>query len=218
MDSNRLKRILESGADEDFALEGNLLSAAKGGPVGTIYVTSSRAGEGKTTTAIKIATALSKNVNGKVLLVDGNIQNPQLHSIYSLNASPGLAESLQGGTDLQNTIQSTNVPNLDVMVAGGDGSGSMDINDSKLFDQKLVQLKQSYDYVIFDGSSVLSSSRACHIARHFDGVLLTVECENTKWEVLDLAREKIDNVGGNVLGVILNKRRYYVPKALYGRI
>ncbi len=218
MDSNRLKRILESGADEDFALEGNLLSAAKGGAVGTIYVTSSRAGEGKTTTAIKIATALSKNVTGRVLLVDGNTLNPQLHSIYSLNANPGLAESLQGGTDLQSTIQATKVSNLDVMVSGSSDSGSGDINDSNTFAHKLAQLKQSYEYVIFDGTSVLSSSRACQIARHFDGVILTVECENTKWEVLDLAREKIDNVGGNVLGVILNKRRYYVPKALYGRI
>ena len=51
-----------------------------------------------------------------------------------------------------------------------------------------------------------------------DGVVIAVECGATKWQVVDLARGKIEQVGGKVLGVILNKRKYNVPRMLYGRV
>jgi hypothetical protein len=44
------------------------------------------------------------------------------------------------------------------------------------------------------------------------------ECEKTKWEILDLAKAKITNVNGKILGVVLNKRQYYIPAGLYGKI
>jgi Mrp family chromosome partitioning ATPase len=99
--------------------------------------------------------------------------------------------------------------------AGDGGSAAM---ESDVFAGKLKSLMARFDYVVFDGDSLLTSSNASMIVKHFDGVVLVVECERTKWEVLRLAREKVQNVGGNVLGVVLNKRRYYIPRGLYGKI
>ena len=51
-----------------------------------------------------------------------------------------------------------------------------------------------------------------------DGVVLVLEAEKTRWQVADKARESIENHGGKVLGVVLNKRRYYIPDFIYSRI
>jgi Mrp family chromosome partitioning ATPase len=82
----------------------------------------------------------------------------------------------------------------------------------------LAGWKEKFDYVVFDGDSAMASSEAVILAKQFDGVVFVVECEKTKWEVLELAKEKITNVGGNILGVVLNRRRFYIPRGLYGKI
>jgi len=56
------------------------------------------------------------------------------------------------------------------------------------------------------------------LAGQVDGVVLVAECEQTKWEILALCKEKLGRLGGQVLGVILNKRQFYIPGALYGKV
>jgi Mrp family chromosome partitioning ATPase len=51
-----------------------------------------------------------------------------------------------------------------------------------------------------------------------DGVVLVVEAEKTRWQVVENLKEKIQNVGGNIIGVVFNKRRFYIPEALYKRL
>ena len=82
----------------------------------------------------------------------------------------------------------------------------------------MASLRSRFDYVFFDTGPVLNSSDVALMARHFDGVIVVVECERTKWEVLELAKAKIVNVNGKILGVVLNKRQYYIPAGLYGKI
>jgi len=48
-----------------------------------------------------------------------------------------------------------------------------------------------------------------------DGVVLVVEAEETKWRTAGHVREQIERVGGNILGVVLNKRRYHIPQSVY---
>jgi protein-tyrosine kinase len=80
---------------------------------------------------------------------------------------------------------------------------------------RLGEVREQFDYVIFDGNSVFGSSEVVSFAKHFDAVVLVVECEKTKWEVLQMASEKIQKAGGDVLGVVLNKRKYYIPDSIY---
>ncbi len=53
------------------------------------------------------------------------------------------------------------------------------------------------------------------MASKVDGVILVVEAEKTKWRTARHVREQIERVGGNILGIVFNKRRYYIPQSIY---
>ncbi len=119
---------------------------------------------------------------------------------------------------LAEAIRATELRNLNLLPCGSDPVGCAESLDAATFARVIRDLASHHDYLVMDGDSVLASSDVWVLGKHFDGVLLVVECERTKWEVVDLSREKISRAGGTVLGVILNKRKYYVPKAFYARV
>jgi len=208
-----LDRILKH-AGSLTSLQGSLLSAANGKGVRSLLVTSGRDQEGKSTIAIGLATALARQANARVLLVDGNFRRPTLANLFGLSTAPGFREFLTGSSGEQ-VIQKTDEPRLSLLTAGA--SGSIAELLTKL-PERLRALYEGFDYVIFDGDSTLTSSEAVLLARHVDGVVLVAECEQTKWEILALCKEKLTRLGGTVLGVVLNKRQFYIPGALYGKV
>lgn len=208
-----LDKILEH-AGSLSSLQGSLLSAANGKGVQSLLITSGRDQEGKSTVAIGLATALTRQANAKVLLVDANFRRPALAGLFGLSVAPGLTEFLTGSPEEQ-VIQKTDEPRLSLLAAGETGS------IAKLLTQLPERLKilcDEFDYVVFDGDSTLTSSEAALLARHVDGVVLVAECEQTKREILSLCKEKLTRLGGTVLGVVLNKRQFYIPGALYGKV
>ena len=76
-------------------------------------------------------------------------------------------------------------------------------------------LKREYSIVIFDGPALQDDKGGTQIARIMDGVILVVEAENTRWEVAQHAKERLLEAGANILGVVLNKRRFYIPDWLH---
>jgi len=193
-------------------LEGNLISSARGGELKSLLITSSRHQEGKTTAAIAMARTLSSTGQCKVLLVDGNLRNPNLHLQFSANHKPGLTDYIEANVDEKLVVRNSGCPNLNLILRGTDNSGSSSPFRAQAFSEKLDGFRKTYDYVIFDSDSIMESSNVAIAARYFDGVIIIVECEKTTWSDASIAKESIDNAGGRVLGVILNKRKYYVPK------
>ena len=97
-------------------------------------------------------------------------------------------------------------------------SKKLDVFETETLQNLIVSLKKDFDYVIVDGQSVSGSSDVSIISKYFDGVVFVVECEKTRWEVLQQSKEKIKGVGGKILGVVLNKRVYYITQKVYGKI
>ncbi len=220
MISDDLLRIIDQNQTGLATLEGNLLSASKGTDTKSIFVTSCRAGEGKTTTAFSLAHGLATNAGRSVVLVDASLKKPRLHSAFGLSETAlGLTDLLAGDVSQEKALYSSDIPGLMIMPIG---TGIPAGNGAVLPDRKcceiVAQLTQEFDYVIFDGDSVFNSSNAALLSRCFSGVILTVECERTKWEVVRLAHEKIAAVGGNVMGVVLNKRVFHIPSGLYAKV
>lgn len=214
----KLQTVLTKNSRELSTVEGNLLSAARDREVKTILVTSSTNFEGKTVSAIHMAYGLATETNAKVLLVDANLHSPKLYELFDVDSSPGLSDLFISKTEFSDVIRETEDKNLMIMPHGTEITNILDVFRSKFFKEKLDFLRQNFDYVIFDGGSTLGSSDASVIAKHFDGVILVVECEKTRKEVFLQAKEKINNVGGHVLGTVLSKRKYHIPKILYGKI
>lgn len=194
--------------------EGNLHHAARDAK--TIYVTSCFHGEGKTTAAVSLALALAEQSTRKVLLIDGNTHSPQLHVLFGTEASPGLSDFNENDMDISSLLRETVYPRLTLMTLG-DPKELGDAVEKKVRLLNSFGLRERFDYILVDGHSALGSSHVPLIAQYFDGLVLAVECEKTKWEVVQQVREKIEQVGGKVIGVVLNKRKYYIPKLFYGR-
>lgn len=80
------------------------------------------------------------------------------------------------------------------------------------------RLGENSDLIILDTPPLLSSPLAQALAPTVDGVVLVVEAERTRAPVVEACRDALNAAGANLLGVVLNKRRYHVPKALYDRL
>jgi Mrp family chromosome partitioning ATPase len=83
---------------------------------------------------------------------------------------------------------------------------------------QVEQMKVKSDWVLLDCPAITSCNDAASLAGSVDGLILVVEAERTRWEVAENARKSIKGGNGNVLGVVLNKRRYHIPNWLYRRL
>lgn len=208
------EKRLQTNLGELAQVHANLLSVSKGRPVKSIYVTSCYNGEGKTTCAIGLAHGLSIN-KAKVLLIDGNPRVHALAASYHTENSPGLCECLEMAAPPPDLPRHTKYPNLYVLPFGAKpGGGRPDLLQGDRLEGVLAAYAEQFDYIIMDGHSI-SGSDTSIIACMFDGVMLAVQCSRTKWEVLRQTSQKLTLMGATVLGVALNKRRYYIPKFLY---
>ncbi|MEO5378834.1 MAG: CpsD/CapB family tyrosine-protein kinase [Magnetococcus sp. DMHC-6] len=210
-----IERVLTQVGDL-AVVNGNLFTASAGRQLQTILVTSGVRGEGKTLGSIGLGYALGSLANHRVLLVDGSIGKPGLDGLFQLDPAPGLTDYiLSDEFSCEAVIHKTSLKNVDVLCSGTQIAHSMDVFTSPHFGEKLSALAKAYRFLIFDTPAFLTCSDVSIAVSKFDGVLLVLACEQTKTEVTQLVLEKIDKVGGRVLGVILNRRKYYIPKFLY---
>ncbi|MCC6347288.1 MAG: CpsD/CapB family tyrosine-protein kinase [Nitrospirales bacterium] len=215
--SQEVKSLLAKNDRELASIEGNILSmTGSGRDLKTLLVTSCHPREGKTLSAISIAYGLFQETNLKVLLVDGNLRAPRLNALFSVAEEPGFADFVM--KDADNVFRETEFENFMVMPHGSATANPLDIYRSPLFGGKVEMLRSMFDYVVFDGGPILGTSDMSVAARHFDGVLVVLECERTKWEILEMAVTKIRKLRGNVIGTVMNRRKYYIPRYLYGKI
>jgi capsular exopolysaccharide synthesis family protein len=217
--SENLKSAIFKNLKELSTIEGNIASfASDKQPIKTILVTSCSPLEGKTVSSISMALALSIEANAKVVLIEGNISSPRIHELFNIDTVPGLSDLLISRANLNETMRKTEFKNLTIIPSGSDISKKLDVFETERLQDLLGSLKKDFDYVIVDGQSVSGSSDVSIVSKYFDGIVFVVECEKTRWEVLQQSKEKIKGVGGKILGVVLNKRIYYIPEKLYGKI
>ena len=77
------------------------------------------------------------------------------------------------------------------------------------------KLRQQFDFILIDSPPVTHSAVGLALVHKVDGVLLVVEAEKTRWSVARHVKNRLIIAQGNLLGVILNKRRYYIPSFIY---
>lgn len=207
--------LVEQNRRELTMVEGNLVSAAGGTAPRTLMVTSCHPGDGKTVVAAALAAALAGTAHNRVLLVDGHLERPALHRHMGVAAAPGLADVVQGDARLGTAVRRSAQPNLFILPPGGNGPQTASALRAPRLPAVLARLRDAFDYVVLDGAPYLEHADTPFIARLFDGVILVIACEQTRWEVAQLVKGRIETVGGRLLGVVMNRRRYYIPRSLY---
>ena len=184
-------------------------------PPRILGVTSCHSGEGVSTVAANLAVTLARHGEGSVLLVDANLGRPSVHRIFGVKLSPGLLDILVDGWPNREIIRASSAGNLFVLSSGRRAVDLSGLYQSKSFADLLSRWRRQYRFVVFDIPAVGSDSSAVHLASLVDGIVLVVEAERIRWQVAQRVKERLLEAKANVLGVVLNKRRFPVPGWLY---
>jgi capsular exopolysaccharide synthesis family protein len=169
-----------------------------------IQVTSPSQGDGKSTLAANLAVSIAQS-GKRTLLVDCDMRRPRVHRVFHLaDPGPGLAAVINGTVPLSGAILRTPVENLSLLPCGKKPSNPAELLTSPNFPDLLDRLKSDYDYVILDTPPVLAVSDPSAVAPRADGVILVFRMTSKVRPAAERAREQLQQIGANVLGVVVN--------------
>lgn len=179
------------------------LSSTSGVPA-SLFLTSSRPGEGKSTTAYALARDMAA-IGRRVLLIDGDLRNPSLHRHVRLANKTGLSTLLAHKNSVKEVIQRTNQAGLDFL-----GSGPLPPNPAQLLashelPELLDELCQAYDLVVIDGPPVLGLADAPRLATLVGGVVFVIQANGAHRGHAKAALKRLAAVHAKVIGAVLTK-------------
>jgi polysaccharide biosynthesis transport protein len=169
----------------------------------TLSIVSGGAQEGKSTTACNLATSWAKS-GQRILVVDADMRRPSQHRLFGLENRLGLGNYLKGEATLDEIIHPTSVSNLSLTPAGSAATDVVSLLHSKTMKQLVEVAKERFDLVIFDSPPILGVSDASIIASLVDGLIVVVQHRRFPRSMLLRVKKAIQNVGGDILGVVLN--------------
>ena len=169
----------------------------------SITVLSGGPGEGKSTTSFNLAWVCAQS-GMKVLVIDGDIRRPSMHGAVDLENTLGLGEFLAGQASLDELIQATSVPNLEMLTAGSLGPEDLGGFSRARFASLLEICRVNYDVIVVDSPPVLGISDASVVSQEVDVTLLLIQHRRYPRNVSQRAKRVIEEVGGKLFGVILN--------------
>jgi len=173
--------------------------------VRAIMVTSSGPAEGKSTTVANLAVTFAQQ-GKKVLLVDSDLRKPTVHHTFGVDNLFGFTNVLTKQRTLEKTIVETDEPNLYVLTSGPIPPNPAELLSSKSMEQFIADVKQEFDYVLFDTPPLLAVADPQILANQVDGTILVVFSERTEIEQAKKAKELLANAQSKLLGVVLNHK------------
>ncbi len=206
----------ESPAAEGFRnLRTNVLFINLDEDVRLIMVTSSSPQEGKTSVTFNLGAALSE-MGKRVLLVEADLRRPALYKYLEQPPERGLTDVIMGSAPLEEAIQETGVPNLDILTSGPKPPNPAEIVSSSAMQRILQRCRELYDFVLVDVPPVLAVSDAVALAPSVDGVLLVASHGMATREGARRSVEMLKKVEARVLGLVVNNVEISTRRYGYG--
>jgi capsular exopolysaccharide synthesis family protein len=184
----------------------------------TIMVTGTANGGGTSTTAVNLAKALADDSRSSVLLVDANLRTPGLHNFFKTDSFKGMSELLDVKDEKNFHFKKVGDKELYLFPCGVKRASSDGYFESRRFDQFLSNVRNSFDYAIFDSAPVTGFPETQTLCAKVDGVILVVTYDKTRRQVALRAKKELEDAGANILGVVINRRKYYIPDWIYNRL
>lgn len=169
-------------------------------------VSSSMAGEGKSTSAVNLAYTLAQ-LDNKVLLIECDLRRPSISAKITVNKLPGLTNYLAKQNSLSEIIQRFSLDqsnSFDVITSGRVPPNPIELLSSERMAKLTAGLREYYDYIILDLPPVGEVSDALVAAKLADGMLLVVRQNYCNRLVLEDTVRQFEFVGSRVLGVVVS--------------
>jgi Mrp family chromosome partitioning ATPase len=173
-------------------------------------------GEGVSTIARALASAAAAAGNARVLLCDASPDHDDFKEAgIAQHASGGLNDVAARKADLREVIEAVPGRNYALCSLGDPGVGSRVAINVEMLAPALAQIREQFDLVVIDAPPMVHGILGSALSRLADGVILVVEAERTRTPVVGELQRVIEANGGKILGVVLNKRRFRIPRFLY---
>ncbi len=185
-------------------LRTSLLLSSAGQPPKTVLVTSSQPSEGKTTTAVNIATMLAQT-GADVLVLDCDLRRPRIHAHFGLPNSKGVTNYLSGESNISELVQTYDkLPNLKVISSGPVPPNAAELLGSDEMRKLLYVLAENFTHIIIDSPPAISFTDASILSTMVDGVMLVVHGGRSSRAVVRRAKQQLQDVGAHLFGIVLN--------------
>lgn len=176
-------------------------------------VTSTRPAEGKSTTALALATTLARGQR-RVILVDGDMRSPSVHHLGGVGHERGLSNFLAGDDDIGPLTFEMSDLGFVAMSAGPIPPNAAELLTGNRLSLLIERLLESYDHVVIDSPPVMGLADAPLIASRVEGVIYTVESHGIRVTLVKTALSRLSSANAHVLGGVLTK--FEARKAHYG--
>ena len=170
----------------------------------TFGVTSARDGEGKSTVVHRLALSMARERKHTVMVVDLNVFNPTVHTLFNRKNDLPLGKVLNGSVEFGQVIQATEVERLKIVANSQSGIAGADLMSSFTFERLILEISQRYaDRIcIFDMPSYLESNAALTVTPFLDSLLLVVRDGVTQTKDLQAVSRLMGD--RKILGLVLN--------------
>ncbi|MFJ8526940.1 CpsD/CapB family tyrosine-protein kinase [Bacillus sp. NPDC094106] len=180
----------------------------------SIVVTSSNAGEGKTTTTANLAVVFGQQ-GKKVLLIGADMRKPALEQLFQTKSVLGVTNVLSGQASFKQCVQETYIPNVSFIPSGPIPPNPAELLSCGKMKELIEQGYAEYDLILIDTPPVLAVTDAQIVANLCDGIILVVRSEVTEKDKVVKAKQLLDKTTGKLLGVVLNDKKQVDTKYGY---
>jgi len=206
-------RMAPTSREQYRRLAAALHHAQEANGLKVVMIASAAAGEGKSLTAANLALTLSESYRRTVLLVDGDLRRPSLHTVFGIQTESGLSEALDSPDEPKLTLYELS-PRLTLLPAGRPTSDPMAGLTSRRMRALLDEAREQFGWVIIDTPPVGVLSDANLLAAMVDGVVLIIKADSTPYPLVQRAVEALG--ADRVLGAVLNRVSEASLQATYG--
>jgi len=203
-----------AGVEQFRSLRSHIYQARYEAPLKTILIASGMPAEGKSFVAANLAMSLARNSIHNILLIDGDLRRPTLHSLLGAPDTPGLSNYLEGTAELIDIMQRDRVletaentsvgsiPNLTFIPSGRCSDNSSELVANHRIEELITAISPHFDWIVIDAPPVLAVTDAVELARAADAVLLVARGASTPYEVAQRTKAVFSN--SRILGFVLN--------------
>ncbi|MBP9500805.1 MAG: polysaccharide biosynthesis tyrosine autokinase [Candidatus Promineofilum sp.] len=184
-------------------LRTNILASSSSGSQ-VVLLTSAKRGEGKSTVSGNLAVTIAQS-GREVVVVDCDLRLPTVHKIFELPNKRGLTNILAGEMTLEETIQDSPFPRLQVIASGPLPPNPTELLGSQRMLDLIEQLKATFDFIILDTPALLSVADAAVLAPAVDNVILVVAQGQTQRGDVRAVRQQLSNVRVKSMEVVVNR-------------
>lgn len=182
---------------------------------GIIQFIGSRKQEGTSTILREFGLFLSIHMNKSVLLIEGEASQIPQHQAFGVHPRISLQLIMNEGGSVDEAVCQVKSSRVFLCRLFEDAQANSRLEYSENHTEIWSKLRKAFDFVLIDSPSLTSSDNTLAQCAFADGVLLIVEAEKTRSQVALNLKERVIQAGGNVLGVVFNKQRHYIPKWIY---